>query len=238
MYKNYLVLSYITAFIFSITGCEQPLPKRHYTEVFIESESKSSLPMNRHHALLQMMPKDDIHANLNLDKMDMESMDDMGDMSVQKGLDQSADKTPLRWIAPEGWLERRGSGMRVATFKNADQQNPIEVTIVALGGNAGGIAANVVRWMQQINLETPDAVDLATFIKSQENLTTAAGLTATMVDLTEWQAKASSDTPSMIAAIIDRGSSQIFIKMTGDKKAVIQNRDAFKSLVQSIGVNE
>ncbi len=211
----------------AMAGCEKEPLKRHYTEVFIDAQKqeRANNDADPHASLQQMMPQDEIHANLN-----------MRDMGLQQGLDASVVKTPLSWETPKEWAEKTGSGMRLATFVSLDEKHPVETTIISLGGEAGGDAANVTRWMRQIQIEVPPAEELEDFISRQERLTSVSNLPVLMVDLTSFQNQP--DSPSMIAAIIEREGATIFVKMNGSRQAVLENRGRFKALVQSIKVNE
>lgn len=226
MYRSLLCLVYVIPLLI-YAGCERPTSERHYTEIFMEAPSKpSGLPMDDPHAFMRLMPEDEIHANLNTT-----------DAGLKERLEASVAKTPLSWNTPSGWLERPASGMRLATFINTDPQLPVETTIVALAGTSGGIEDNVVRWMGQIHLEVPDSRDLNDFIKKQERFLTDSGLTVILIDFSGRQKTMGTDVPSMIAAVIERPDSQIFVKMNGSKQAVIQNRTALKSLIRSLKVS-
>jgi hypothetical protein len=175
------------------------------------------------------MPQDDIHAGLTGGNMP-------GGMPMISSpeLEASVDRTPLQWDLPQGWSQQKGSGMRLATLKSATT----ETTIISLSGSAGGAASNIMRWMQQINVPPLAENELNSFLDSQERLTTASGLNALIVDLSQLQPEAPAQAPSIIAAIIDRQASQIFIKMTGTKEAVLKDREAFLGLVRSVKAPE
>jgi len=248
--KKLLVV--IPVLIFWAAGCDQPSAKRTQKEIFIEAEHAampiaeedffSRMPQDEIHRNLNSgnMPQDEIHANLNLGEMpqdEVHAQAKMGEMPTAQGmqLESSMDKSPLRWTTPKGWFEKKGSGMRVATFTNDNDTQPIETTIVSLAGSAGGLNSNITRWMGQINIPVPDSRILDNFIQGQEKIQTASGWSAVVIDFAQLQPGAADNTPSMTAAVIDRGQSQIFVKMTGSKKSVLDNLVAFKSLVQSIG---
>ena len=76
------------------------------------------------------------------------------DQATQNMIAASAQKPPLAWDLPEGWTETPGNGMRLVTFHSTDK-DPVECTIVSLGGMAGGLESNIVRWMGQINIPMP-----------------------------------------------------------------------------------
>ncbi|HLF17408.1 MAG TPA: hypothetical protein VI749_00740 [Candidatus Omnitrophota bacterium] len=230
MTKNQTIILAVVLILTTMAlGCERSLGKRTQKEIFIESEMPAPLPMDQNHAFLNMMPQDEIHAGLNLGDMPMAQ-------SAQ--LEQSLDKSPLRWTTPEGWFEKKGSGMRVATFTNDNETTPVETTIVSLAGGAGGLTSNITRWMGQINMAVPNDNELEEFIQGQERVQTTSEWSAILIDLTQLQQGTADNTPSMIAAVIDRGQSQIFVKMTGAKRSVLENLASFKSLVQSISPAE
>ena len=219
----------VCVFVF---GCEKPIHKRQYKEIFSESHKNGSLPNDD---MFSRMPQDDIHAGLKTS-----GITDMSNMQNPERLEQvktSVDKTPLSWEVPKGWIEKQGNGLRLATFTGTDPSAMFETTIVSLGGPAGGIGSNVERWMKQLNLTTPNSQEFDSFIKQQERFSTLSNLPVTLVDLTKLQDAAPLDSPSMIAAIIERDDAQIFVKMTGSKAAVLKNLDDFKTLINSIKVN-
>lgn len=240
--RNLIGIGLSFLLLLTFVGCERTPQKRQYTEIIIESEPPLNLASNEDpYAFLRgrmpqddihqgLMPQDDIHASLN--------RQDMQNMGLDSELNKSVDRTPLTWKTPSGWLEKTGSGMRLATFVNADANNPIEATIVSLGGEAGGVSANVIRWMQQINLKVSDSFQVEDFIKRQPQLKTTSNLPAVFIDFTELQQDEKPGVASMMAAVIERENAQIFVKMTGSKQAVTANREIFKSLVQSIRVSE
>src|SRR5688572_18937213 len=57
----------------------------------------------------------------------------------------------LRWITPAGWSELPTSAMRVANFRVGDDERA-ECYLTLLGGDGGGLAANVNRWRAQMGL--------------------------------------------------------------------------------------
>lgn len=239
--RLFLYIPFIAVFFL---GCEQPVKVRQYTESFGDVQKKkiapsaggmfSGMPQDDIHA--GIMPQDDVHAGLtdpdqqNLSPM----MQGMNDPALQQQINASADQTPLEWETPKGWSEKRGGGLRLATFNTSAPKT--ETTIVSLGGSAGGLGANVTRWIQQIKVPVPDAKELDSFIQRQEKFSTSDGMPVTLIDLTQLHSDASPDAPSMIAAVIVKEDAQIFVKMTGSRQAVQKNRETLKSFVKSIRI--
>lgn len=217
----------------TLTSCEQQVISREYEEITITSPLEHHMgPHGDPHTFMKNAPF------MGFDHPDIsqgiQMADAQNDPQLQKALDASVAKAPLSWRTPEGWSEEKGSSMRVVTFRTKDDTGGIECSIVTLGGQAGGVQSNVVRWMKQINLDVPPTGQLREFLSRQETLKAEGGFNLKMIDMTEFVQEASF--PSMIAAIAELQDMTIFVKMTGAKESLIENRDKFKSLCQSLKI--
>ncbi|MFA5060048.1 MAG: hypothetical protein WC676_05420 [Candidatus Omnitrophota bacterium] len=220
----------IILFFVLIAACEPAAPKeRRYTEITVSPEI--SMAQDPHaflnempedpHAFLKNMPQDqDPHAFLN--------QMPMGDLPVA---DPKQDD--LSWDVPDGWSEKPASGMRLATLVDADTKDPIDCSIVSLGGQAGGLQANVQRWMKQINVSVSSPEELDKFLAKSETVK-GAELSASVIDLTLLQSSGDAALPSMIAAIVTTNEKTYFVKMAGSKSAVEKNKSAFTALLKSL----
>lgn len=235
----------VVAVLSIVTGCGEPSAQRRYHEVFVDTPKSQFSSRKNPHDFLQMMPDDDIHAQFRNNPQNPEgpmpgdethSKTRPGTQGQQDMLMNSVAAVPIRWTVPPGWTEQKGSGMRVATFSSADKNSSVETTIVSLAGPAGGVAANIVRWMQQLKIPAPSDNDLMEFIASSEKVQTASGLSLVLFDFTRLQNDAGPEAPGMFAAIVEGQETQIFIKMTGSKHSVIANREQFKALIHSLKV--
>ncbi len=74
-----------------------------------------------------------------------------------------ADTTqPLQWKLPEGWRQLPpANAMRYATLQIGAGPNPLEVSVFAFGGEAGGMLSNINRWRGQMQLPPIAEGDLA-----------------------------------------------------------------------------
>lgn len=216
-YMNIAILLLIFA-----AGCgPKDSAMREYDEVSIESPlaSPKSLPEGN-------LTKEDV-----MDSMTME----IGPLQpISRDMGSEALDVSLSWQKPQHWSEEPGQGMRIATFRSDD--NPIECSIVSLGGMAGGLEANIKRWLGQIGLELDDD-QLKEFITSQEKLTTKDGIKMALLNFTALQNDLGGESPSMIATILEKDNKTIFIKMTGSKESVLKEYEAFKSLCLSLKLN-
>lgn len=134
---------------------------------------------------------------------------------------------PLDWDTPEGWTETRGSGMRVVTFA----VDGLECTILTFPGDVGGDAANINRWLGQLNASlSQDAV--SAFVSNPSRVPTVGGYECKLFDFADVLPAGSPK--GMLAAIIPVGENTAFVKIMGDAPAVAKQKTAFIALCKSI----
>lgn len=224
-----------------LIGCHRGPVKRTYHEIVQSTPSQPARPMASMSGELDVssIPDDEIHASLRQKEGGLPVMPMTGavDPQTQKMLEASVSRLPLSWKTPEGWKESPGGGMRLVSFTSADKNNPVECTIISLGGQAGGLESNAARWMRQVNIAVPDAPAMEQFLAAQKKIKTKDGFDATIIDLTQLQSQDDLKSPSMVAAIIALPDMTVFVKMTGTRGAVLKNRDKFATLYESLKLN-
>ena len=191
---------------FFVFGCGQKSQERHYEEIVISAPASQMPMMDR-----------DPHAGMGLD--------------ISMASSAVPSDSGLAWDVPSDWKEIPGGGMRIVTFKQADDPDEIDVSIVSLGGMAGGVEANLSRWAKQIELDI-DPQQLEQWIAAAPGIKTKAGVGGTLFDFTKFQQDRSAK--SMIAAMIEIDGATVFVKMTGTVEAVLANQTSFKQLTQSV----
>jgi hypothetical protein len=137
----------------------------------------------------------------------------------------------LAWKSPDGWTESPGTGMRLVSFAVGSGTDTGLCTIVMLGGDAGGVEANVVRWIGQIGATAPSGDALGAFMARQDKIASAGGFEGLAVDLTELDP---SLPQSMLAALLDVDGSTAFIKLTGSPSLLKQEKQRFLEVCRSI----
>ena len=131
----------------------------------------------------------------------------------------------LSWRLPQGWVEEKNeSQMRMATFRLAADPDAFDCSIVLLPGGAGGLEANLKRWMGQIKLEAGDE-EFKQFINRSSN---------NVFDFSKLQVGQEPQTESMIAAMIELNNQTIFVKLKGTSASVTANKKEFLSLSSSV----
>lgn len=131
----------------------------------------------------------------------------------------------LKWKLPPGWTEARTGGMRYATIKpGAD--SPIEISVVVLGGAAGGELANVNRWRGQVGLGPVDDAALAALRKE---VVSKAGKLALFDFAGDGASKS-----RMIAGVLNAEGKTWFVKLVGEAGAVGAVSGAFTKFLETL----
>jgi hypothetical protein len=131
------------------------------------------------------------------------------------------DAAPFTWQAPEGWAQGPAKQMRVVTFNPKDRAG-VECYVAVLGGAAGGVAANVNRWRQQLNLAPLAADAIAALPKVQ-----VLGRASPMVEI-------DGGASSMYGLVCELGASTVFVKMTGPSESLRAERGRFVEFCKSL----
>lgn len=199
--------AYVLILLLILSGCDAQLHERVYEQVVIEAPQ-------------QDMSKMDPHAGLGLD---------MG-VSDQEHTHHHG----LQWDVPGTWREIPGTGMRVASFKNIQDPEAVDVSIVSLSGEAGGLEPNLIRWANQIGIDLQENPErLEDFIKNAGSLKTRDGSKAMVFDFSKLQDLPPSS-KSTVASMVRVGGATVFVKMTGTVKSIADNLGSFESLTQSL----
>jgi len=136
-----------------------------------------------------------------------------------------ADAAALAWDLPKGWNEARAGGMRLATLK-PPVPGRIDVSVIVLGGTAGGELGNVNRWRGQVGLA---AVDEAVRTQLRKEVKSKAGPVSLYDFVGEGDKK-----ERMLAGLLFVDGRSWFIKMTGDPDVVGAARADFVKLLESL----
>lgn len=143
----------------------------------------------------------------------------------------SGKRSSIAWTTPKTWVEKKGNDMRLVSFSLA-ANSAWQCTIVVLGGQSGSESANVTRWANQLGLNNVPEVQLQNFVRQAPSFTIATSLAGKIFDFTTLQKGPQEN--SMVTAIIPTDGSTIFIKMTGAKETLTQQKAAFLELSKSI----
>lgn len=139
----------------------------------------------------------------------------------------SASGPGLKWIAPAGWQEKPGVGMRKATFAISGANGAsAELAVTAFPGDVGGDLANLNRWRGQLALPPVTEAEFAGAVTRLK----VNGLNVTLADLT-----GGGDNPQrLLGAMVPHAGATWFFKLTGPAALVAAEKPAFLSFVQTL----
>ena len=129
----------------------------------------------------------------------------------------------LKYTLPAGWTEKPATAMRVASFDISQNGKTADVSIVPLGGDAGGDLANVTRWRGQVGLPPAAADELPSLAQKIQ----IAGQDGKLFDI-------GGSSQRILGAVLQRGDTAWFFKILGDADLVEAQKAAFVSFLQTL----
>ncbi len=134
----------------------------------------------------------------------------------------------FNWVLPKGWSVTKGGGMISATFLPVDNAEKFKATLIVLSGAAGGVDANLGRWLGQLGLSSaPGEIGK---VKAKSAPFKNASVSGTVYDLTL------SDTQeqTFYVALLPVNGSSVFVKFIADLATAKRNKEKFQSLLNSL----
>lgn len=151
----------------------------------------------------------------------------------------------VTWDLPEGWLMRDSSNaMRVGSFAvpdpefaNMGEPDPkaLDVSVVQLAGDAGGLAANIMRWMGQVGLIASQE-DLKALIEGAAMLKVRTGQEGLYIDFTDKLSGDMTQSKSIYGAIIATPDYTVFVKAMGEREKLVKAKAAIKTFCESLSI--
>ena len=144
----------------------------------------------------------------------------------------ASERPAVPWTVPAGWEEKPASGMRVASYgvKRPDGRSA-DISVVAMGGGAGGELENVNRWRDQIGLEPATEADLAGI----RSIIPAGNRQVVMYQLDGKKAVLDGKYAARtLAAILPAGEMTVFFKITGESALVAEQKPQFLAWLKSV----
>jgi len=143
------------------------------------------------------------------------------------------DTTPppsgLTFTIPEGWTDAGASSMRIV---NLAAPGPSQCYVIRLGGEAGGLDANLNRWRGEVGHEPLDAAAIAALPKVE-----LLGQSCSLLEVTgEYRGMggpAGADHTLLGVALIGAESS-LFVKMVGPKDDIAAHKQKFIDFLASL----
>jgi hypothetical protein len=133
------------------------------------------------------------------------------------------------WTIPPGWQSLPPSQFLLAEFAvNGTDGSKADVNVAEMGGEGGGLLANVNRWRGQLGLPPLAETDLAALAASIDSVNSKIQI----VDFSGTDSKTGKPT-RLVGAIVPQNGQTWFYKLMGDKPIVAQQKDVFIKFIQS-----
>ena len=139
----------------------------------------------------------------------------------------------LKYTLPDGWKEKPLTQMRVASFDVSEIGRKADVSVIPLGGNAGGDAANINRWRGQVGQAPLDEAAL----KQSAELVAIAGQTGDLYDIAG-TSPGSGDAARIVGAMLHGDDTVWYFKMTGDAELVEKQKANFIAFLKSVSFDK
>ncbi|MBP8131524.1 MAG: hypothetical protein KA184_18240 [Candidatus Hydrogenedentes bacterium] len=155
-------------------------------------------------------------------------------MGGMTGMDAMAGASAMSfaWDTPEGWEELPPTQMRQANFRIAGDP-ATECYLSVLGGEGGGLLANINRWRGQMSFEPMDEAALAALPRK-----TLLGKEAAYVSMRGTYQGMQGDRNEadymMLALAAVQGGQSYFVRLTGPASVVEQETARFEAFCESL----
>lgn len=132
------------------------------------------------------------------------------------------------WTVPAGWEPGKSSSMRLASY-NVPLSNGEtgDFSLIKLGGDGGGIIANLNRWRGQVGLDPVTIEQVAEFSHMHSTSQGKQFLHATLIN-------AASPGSAILAAIFQESDYVLFAKLSASAAGAQEANSSFEAFCNSI----
>lgn len=137
----------------------------------------------------------------------------------------TGDPRPVGWQIPGSWSEVPAGLMQLARFNVAgDSGESGEASVAVLGGDGGGMLANVNRWRRQMGLAPVAPAELAGVVRALPEV--APGASLVVID-------APAENRQMRVVVVPLADESWFYRLTGSADLVSRQEPALIAFAQS-----
>ena len=154
---------------------------------------------------------------------------------LEKKVTESKNKTipifkeGIKWTPLNHWEVQPNSSMRIGSYKLPYSKGNGDLSIVKLGGTAGGLVANINRWRNQLNLEVHDESQMNRYIQIENS----------KIGNFKWltlKSEVVDDDRAFLIAIFTIPNSSIFVKLNTTKTGIEELVDEFVLFCKSFEI--
>ena len=138
---------------------------------------------------------------------------------------QQTSVSDINWTTPAHWISTKGSSMRIGSFTLPYSTGNADLSIIKLGGTAGGLAPNINRWRGQLNLDSHSEIDI------QKNIQNGESQLGQFQWLTIINSK--NNTTAFLVSIFQTETHTIFVKLSATTDGISQLESQFLDFCKS-----
>lgn len=147
--------------------------------------------------------------------------------AVAEGKEEAPPAKPIAYKAPKGWQEEKAGQFVTARFRVGHGEDAVAVTVTALAGQGGGIAANVNRWRGQAGLKSLEDDEAKKAVRPAK----VDGVAGHTFD-------ASGEKVRVVVTFVKVGDSTWYFRMSGPVARVKEQAPAFTEFLKSVRFKE
>ncbi len=131
----------------------------------------------------------------------------------------------IQWTSPDNWVTQPTSSMRIGSFIVPFSEGEGDLSIIKLGGDAGGMVANVNRWRGQLGLDPHEEAEMNTYIFTESS----------SLGPFKWLTLLNPDDEELgfVIAIFTTSNSSIFVKLSAPQVGISELTAEFISFCKS-----
>lgn len=140
-------------------------------------------------------------------------------------ISQPSAPSSINWNTPTHWVSTKGSSMRIGSFDVPFADGIGDISVIKLGGAAGGLAPNINRWRGQLNLKPHSEIEIQQYVKNEESqLGTFQWFTIINPEENE---------TAFLASIFQIEAHTIFVKLSATTHGISQLESQFLDFCKS-----
>ena len=143
------------------------------------------------------------------------------EITIQKASTPST----INWATPSSWIPSEGSSMRIGSFDVPYSDGKGDLSVIKLGGTAGGLAPNINRWRGQLNLDSHSEIEIQKYIQNGKS----------SLGQFQWFAIINPDNKetSFLVSIFQTETHTIFVKLSATTDGISQLESQFLDFCKS-----
>ena len=147
----------------------------------------------------------------------------------KKSIQQTSVPFTINWTPPSNWISSKGSSMRIGSFDVPYSNGKGDLSVIKLGGIAGGLAANINRWRGQLNLDSHSQDEIQKYIQNGKS----------QLGQFQWFTIINPENKetAFLASIFQTETHTIFVKLSATTDGISQLESQFLDFCKSFKID-